>query len=211
MFKRMVVVLALAAAAPGAAALGMGPHWLPEYFEPPRVLDLVYFDVEDAAPYAAAGLQREAAQLLGTLGIEVRWRRGGLGVVSQPGELTVVLLARRGERSAIRPEVLGATIPREDGARAVWVYLPHVIATLGLDPERAGAWDPGTTAELGTALGRVVAHEVLHALAPGVPHTASGLMAERMGRAALTGPAVEVPAPFQQALRPALMRHASND
>jgi hypothetical protein len=203
MFKRMVVVLLLAAAASRARALGMGPHWIPEYFEPPRVLELVYFDAEDAAPFAAAGLQREATRVLGQLGIQVHWRRGGLGVVSEQDELTVVLLARRSNGSAIRPEVLGATMRRDDGARAVWVYLPHVLNTLGMDPDRLSTWDPGAAAQLGTALGRVAA--------PELPHAPGGLMAERMGRTALLGPRVEVPLEFQRALRPALLRHASND
>ena len=123
----------------------------------------------------------------------------------------MVLLAHPGPRSSIRPHVLGATILKDDGAHAVWVYLPHVANALGLDPDRPTSWNAAEVSQLATALGRVAAHEIIHALAPDLPHTAGGLMAERMGRGALLGPSVEVPLEFQQALRPTLLRHASND
>jgi hypothetical protein len=211
MFKRMVVALALLTVASPVRALGMGPHWFPEYVESPRELSIVYVDVEDAAPFAQAGLARETSRVLSGLGIEVHWRQGGLGVVARPGELTVVLLGHVSTRSAIRPDVLGATIVKQDGARAVWVYLPHVAAILGLDAERVGSWTGAEVSQLATALGRVAAHELLHALAPALRHASGGLMAERLGRAALLGPNTEVSPEFQRALRPALLRHASND
>jgi hypothetical protein len=211
MFKRMFVAVVFMVLASQARGMGMGPHLFPEYFEPPRELSLVYFDVEEAAPVVAEGLRREATRVLASLGIKATWRQGGLGVMTQQGELTVVLLARAGNNSRVRPDVLGATILGEDGARAVWLYLPHVEATLGLERRGGRGGDAIETLELGTALGRVAAHEILHALAPALPHASSGLMAERMGRVALTGPVVEVPREFQRAVRPGLPRHASND
>ena len=41
---------------------------------------------------------------------------------------------------------------------------------------------------MGTAVGRVVAHEVIHALAPYQAHAADGLMRSSLGRSALLGP-----------------------
>jgi hypothetical protein len=211
MFKRLVMVCLLAATASPAPALVMGPHWFPESFEPARELHVVYFDVENALPWGQSAVQLEATRLLSRAGVEVHWRRGGLGVMARPDELTVVLLARAGTGSSVGRHVLGATIPGEQGSRAVWVYLPHVAATLGLDPERPGNWDAASRSQLPTALARVAAHEILHALAPGEPHAATGLMAERMGRATLVGSAVDVPFEFQRALRPSLRRRAAND
>jgi hypothetical protein len=45
--------------------------------------------------------------------------------------------------------------------------------------------EPASVRALGIALGRVVAHELVHALAPSVPHGA-GLMSEKLTRRQLT-------------------------
>jgi hypothetical protein len=68
----------------------------------------------------------------------------------------------------------------------VWVFVDNVRETLGLSPtdER-----PASARRLGIALGRVVAHEVVHTLAPRFPHTRRGLMREALGNLDLTGPA----------------------
>jgi hypothetical protein len=57
------------------------------------------------------------------------------------------------------------------------VYVPNVSRALGLRTF-ALVESPRDQRDLGTALGRVVAHEVVHALAPEVPH-GDGLMAAR--------------------------------
>lgn len=52
-------------------------------------------------------------------------------------------------------------------------------------PER-GPW----AARLGRALGRILAHELLHAVAPDLPHSRHGLMAPRLTRRMLLAPGV---------------------
>ena len=50
---------------------------------------------------------------------------------------------------------------------------------------------PGSQSRrLGVALGRVLAHELVHTVAPECPHTRNGLMAERLSRRMLTAPGV---------------------
>ncbi|HVR70479.1 MAG TPA: hypothetical protein VMT87_06495, partial [Vicinamibacteria bacterium] len=58
--------------------------------------------------------------------------------------------------------------------------------------------------EFGMALGRVVAHELVHALAPQRPHVKGGLMAERMGRALLLAPDLAIETATSEALRAAV-------
>jgi hypothetical protein len=51
--------------------------------------------------------------------------------------------------------------------------------------------DVNAARRLGTGLSRVVAHELVHALVPALPH-GKGLMAARLDRRMLTGPGVPV-------------------
>jgi hypothetical protein len=59
------------------------------------------------------------------------------------------------------------------------VYVPNVALALGLEPDEVP-----TSLEaqrlLGVALGRVVAHEVVHVLAPQVEHAQAGVMRPRL-------------------------------
>jgi len=64
------------------------------------------------------------------------------------------------------------------------VFLSNIRWTLGQDP-RMPRVTPQQASELGVALSRVVAHEVIHAIAPDEPHAASGLMHHSMDRSFL--------------------------
>jgi hypothetical protein len=82
--------------------------------------------------------------------------------------------------------------------RAVWVFLSSVRWTLGHPaPERPltsrEAW------EVGLALARVVAHEVVHAIAPDAPHSHGGLMNHSLNRAFLLGPRSPLTGPCARA------------
>jgi hypothetical protein len=62
--------------------------------------------------------------------------------------------------------------------------------------------------EFGLALGRVVVHELVHALAPQRPHVKGGLMADRMGRALLLASDIVIDAGTSEALRAAVSGRA---
>jgi hypothetical protein len=208
MFMRLVLPFLFLALALEARAREMSPLWMIDLHTPPeRTLDLVYVDVQDAATQTIPAFTREASRILAQVGMNARWRSGGRGVVAGNNELTVVLMADIGS-ARIPTHVLGATVVGEKAVRTVWIYLPHVAATLGVD---ADPFRPADIHLLAVALGRVAAHEILHALAPRLPHSRSGLMAERLGRSALLGPDVEVPLAFRQALYPVLVRRALAD
>jgi hypothetical protein len=212
MFIRLVLPFVFLALAVAGHARAMDPMWTHDvYAVREHNLDLVYVDVEDAVPSAFPALAREATRILAGVGVNARWRPGGHGAVAEDHELTVVLMNESGRRLHVASHILGATILNGSSVRTVWIYLPHVASVLGLDPAHPAGRKEEDAALLGTALGRVAAHEILHALAPTLPHSLSGLMAERLGRPALTGPVIEVPATFRQALHPGLLRRASVD
>jgi hypothetical protein len=76
--------------------------------------------------------------------------------------------------------VLGACSPHSTAPRA-WVYLDNLAWAMGVP----GHDQPLTLEQmhrLGRAIGRIVAHEVIHAVAPAVRHSRSGIMSPRLGR-----------------------------
>jgi hypothetical protein len=74
-------------------------------------------------------------------------------------------------------------VRNQEPNRAVWAFLENVRWTLG-----QGRDLPAVDLErtLGLALGRVVAHEVIHSVAPEEPHSRSGLMSHSMNQTLLS-------------------------
>jgi hypothetical protein len=95
------------------------------------------------------------------------------------GAIVVPVVALQRQPRGLRPDrVMGLVLRHHAAPSPAWVFVDNVRATLGR----------GTTAnDLGTAVGRVVAHEVIHALAPGHPHASRGLMAPTLDRGSLLG------------------------
>jgi hypothetical protein len=138
------------------------------------------------------------------MGVRVTIREGDTRSVSGGGELTVVVLPRRPPSARLDHTVMGATHRTRDGVRAIWAYAGGVGATLGLDLARRHEWRPVDRREFGVALGRVVAHELIHAVTPDRPHVRGGLMAERMGRPLLLAPRLAIDTVTAEAFRQAL-------
>jgi len=102
-----------------------------------------------------------------------------------------VILLDRGADQAPGIPVLGATPSHFEGAPFVWVHVPNVRAAAGLRPAGSGFADPLSARALGIALGRIVAHELVHALAPSVPH-GTGLMSGKLTCRQLTAATLPV-------------------
>ncbi len=170
---------------------------------PAATLRLVWLDPAGVA-IGVDGLARdEARSLLGRIGASVSWRRGTPREFARPDEVRVILVDRAVLDSRGRP-VLGATPPRVDVAPIVWVHVPGVRAAIGLSPNgTAPADDIASERQLAVALGRVVAHEVVHALAPSVPH-GTGLMSAALTRRQLTTAALPSDPEVGLAVRAAL-------
>jgi hypothetical protein len=67
-----------------------------------------------------------------------------------------------------------------------FIFYPMIRQALGLDGVQDLRRDLKATNLLGRALGRVVAHEVVHIIAPGYPHRVEGLMCSSLSKQALT-------------------------
>ena len=167
------------------------------------VARLVWLDPAGIALGADQVAQPAVTELLREMGVEARWRRGDPHELSRPGELRIILLARPGVFENGLP-VLGATPTQFAGEPHVWVHVPSVASAVGIDRMRPGMrLDVHAARRLGTGLSRVVAHELVHALVPALPH-GRGLMAARLDRRMLTGPSVPVDADVGLAVRAAL-------
>lgn len=169
----------------------------------PPLARLVWLDPTGVARGTEAVAQSEVARLLRKLGVETAWRRGEPHEVAREGELRVIFLDRATKREHGAP-VLGATPASFQGERFVWVHVPSVSAAAGVAGRSGGpSLDLRAARELGLGLGRVIVHEVVHALAPFVPH-GRGLMAARLDRSMLTNASVLLDPEVGLALRSAL-------
>jgi hypothetical protein len=142
-------------------------------------------------------------RLLRSMGVAATWRRGEAHELARPGELRVIFLDRGAPRAHGSP-VLGATPASFRGEPFVWIHVPSVRAAAGITSPRTG---PGleihAARQLGVALARVIAHEVVHAIAPALEH-GHGLMSARLDRAMLTAPSIPIDPEVGLALRAAL-------
>lgn len=197
-----VAVLALATLA-GAPARAAGTA----FPEPPPVLRLSWTDPSRAVVGLEVFVRGEATSLIEAMGVRVRWRRAASDELASAEEVRVIFL----DRPAMRDGgllVLGATPTRFAVAPHVWIHVPSVRAMLGVPAGRplAVLGAPERRA-LGIALGRVVAHEVVHAVAPAVPH-GRGLMSASLVTRALTAASMGVGPDVGEAVQAALRGEA---
>ncbi len=169
----------------------------------PLTARLVWVDPTRAA-LGVDGLARdETRTLLRRMDVSATWRVGEPGEVARPGEVRVILLDRGAARASGEP-ILGATPPHSDGTPFVWIHVPNVRAAVGLCPD-----GPLATLEMsverafGVALGRVIAHELVHVMAPAAPH-GKGLMSEMLTAYQLTSARLDVEPAVRAAVREAL-------
>jgi len=163
-------------------------------------LRLVWIDVLGSAPYAFPSAAREASAILADAGVEVAWTLGDASTVTTGNELKVVLMAGTANGARLPEHVMGGT---RGGApsHTTWIYLSNVLWALGLEDKAARRLSRQEEEDVARALGRVVAHEIVHAVAPDLAHARGGLMAGKLGRAFLLQARVFLAPAEQRAFR----------
>jgi hypothetical protein len=121
---------------------------------------------------------REAKDVLGPLGVRLVWRTGPPDTESEPGEVRVVPLGPASRRTKTG-KVLGATSTGE-GPRTIWIDYSSVAWVAGTTTDKLISADFLVRRRVGIAMGRVLSHEVIHALVPGLAHSEGGLMNVRL-------------------------------
>ncbi|MFI5183643.1 MAG: hypothetical protein ACHQNV_04535 [Vicinamibacteria bacterium] len=145
---------------------------------------LRWVDVEKSlAPSQVDVVSEEVLSLFRDLDVPLVWtrREAGLAFSTTRGEVPVIVLRVQPEHLG-RERILGLVIRDHEPPSPVWVFVDNIRWTLG---QSGGAPSPGERRELAVAVGRVVAHELVHALAPEHPHAVAGLMAPTLKRADL--------------------------
>ena len=149
---------------------------------PPATLHLAWLDPSGAAGGVAEMARSEVRSILGEAGLQIVWRRASTGELARPGEVLVILLARRLADGPSGHPILGSTPPGRRRHPHVWIHVVSERAVMGLEsPAIIEELAPGSRRRLGVALGRVMAHEVVHAVAPSVVH-GTALMSETLTR-----------------------------
>lgn len=144
-------------------------------------LVLEWMDPHELLPVGERWVAKEAVRVLGAADIGVRWdwsreapsstREHRLRVVLVPSEPS-------GPGWGLPANTLGATVLDGVGAPpAVYIFYKTIAASMRLHrfggrPETNGYF----LGRASRALGRVIAHEIAHAIAPGEPHARDGLM-----------------------------------
>ena len=103
--------------------------------------------------------------------------------------------------------LLNQSVPSVYGP--TWIYLSNVLWALGLKEEPTRRLSLQEEEQVARALGRVVAHEVVHAVVPDLVHSHGGLMAEKLGRAFLVQARAFLGPAEQKALRAGAERYAA--
>ena len=171
-------------------------------------LRLVWIDVLDSAPYAFKGAAREASAILADAGVVATWTLGDSSTMTTADELKVVLMAGVANGARLPEHVMGGTRGGSQ-SHTTWIYLSNVLWALGLKPEPTRRLSRQEEEQVARALGRVVAHEVVHAVVPDLVHSPGGLMAEKLGREFLIQARAFLGPAEQKALRVGLERFAA--
>ena len=160
--------LALAASLPALLAVDVAAE------EPLAEVSLLWVEAIKVPQAVRGAMTAEAEEILGPLGVRLVWRKGGTETESGPDELRVVPLAPAARR-APTGRVLGAT-STGSGPRTIWIDYENVAWVAGTSADRLVSAGFAERRRVGVAMGRVLAHEVVHALVPELPHAMAGLM-----------------------------------
>jgi hypothetical protein len=130
-------------------------------------------------------LAAEVRSVFREIGVDARVVRAAPGrPIEATGGVVVPVIARRRQPPALgRARIMGLVVRDHAAPSPVWIFVDNIVSTL-----RTREGFATDSRELGVAMGRVVAHEVIHALAPRHPHARTGLMSPVLDRAGLLGP-----------------------
>jgi len=180
--RTLLVALALFLPPLSWEAIGAARH--PDAPSSAPTLHLVWIDVFGTASFAVPFASDEVAAILGSAGIATTSTVGTPSTLVGANEIRIVILDQLRGDPALARRVMGCT-RRGGQTRTTWVYLSSVMWALGRSDRSGRGLPPREQEEVGRALGRVAAHEIVHVLAPDLPHGRDGIMAGRVSGALL--------------------------
>jgi len=174
-----------------------------------EALEVALVSFVDLPSTTLKAIEAEAGAILAPAGEGPRWRRSQPGAELETGVVPVVLLAGRHPVPGRPGAVLGGIETRAP-VPAAWVYVGATLRAIGATlPPRS--MDPASQRALGVALGRVIAHELVHAMAPRRAHVTIGLMEATWDQGSLLGVRPRLDAASAAAFRAGARRWLSNE
>ncbi len=160
-----------------------------EHAEPPplpamRRLQLTLFDRFGIKPRTAERVRREVEEIFASMATDIVW----LDSLSDPPvevtgiQIRVILIPSPPPVWGLSNRTVGVVHKREGLVENVYIFPSALMSTMHLirEPKQRRLWP--------RALGRVIGHEIIHAIDPYHPHAPNGLMRSRQSRFALGGP-----------------------
>jgi hypothetical protein len=132
-------------------------------------------------------VEQEVRRIFAASGIALDWRLATEEATPPEDEITV-LFRPRPESRLLEDTTLGAV--NRNANRIARVFLSGLERVLGVRATRPEGQRPGARQRLARALGRVLAHEVVHVVAPDLDHHGDGLMEASLQRAFALRPRV---------------------
>lgn len=169
-------------------------------------LRLAYFDNAELDPEVSRAMQEEVERVFADVGIHVE----SLGyedlaaarAVPRTFVLQVMVMARAPSGWDLPPHALGVYFNgRTYPPQSAYVFEPAIYRELGLDEEGEGNL---RALDVGRAFGRVVAHEVVHALAPDHKHSGWGILGHVQDKRSLVQPELRIHESAGEAVRAGL-------
>lgn len=146
-------------------------------------LHVLWHDAYGLFPAPAIdGMKLEVESLFSANGVRVELHptKRGQAMSDYPRPSVNVILHPIEPRAwNLEKNVMAAAVGEPDEGFTVFVFFPAVLRTIGAFTVPK---TPRGLASLSRAMGRVVAHEIVHVLAPERGHAPAGLMAERLTR-----------------------------
>ena len=140
-------------------------------------LKLGWFSARLGYPVDFKTMARELVGVFHDIGVHVRWE----STASLDG-LKVILLPIEPSGWNLPPGAMGVYLGEDGLQPAVYIFVRNVLRALSLDPSMQRIPTYEERHRIARALGKVAAHEIIHALTPGCSHETEGLMRPTLGR-----------------------------
>jgi len=150
-------------------------------------LALVWFDPTDALPFRSERVARELRATLSDIDLRISWREAREHASTSAHEYLVILLREDPVATRRARRVMGI-VERGAASRSIWIFLSAIEDVLRFDPDYSSFVTRQRARAFARALGRVLAHELVHLIAPGRPHARTGLMRPRLRLEDLAAP-----------------------
>jgi hypothetical protein len=159
-----------------------------------RVLEIVWIDAHRLFPDFER-VRSEADSIFRDLGVAVRWEVGSDPRPASAGELRIQVVLMPSEPSGwgISPNAMGVVLlPQRDRQNSVFLFYRPILRNVGLAGTAGSMLKPRDRRDVARAMGRVLVHEVVHAVAPNLSHADRGVMHDALLIGALSNVEIEI-------------------